>query len=80
MVTIGTSFAFEFTYSKNSAKLNKSFRMVNIGSLALIPTTLIERHVDFWAAFLLPFGIMVAAIVPVIVWHKRLSEWVSWCV
>lgn len=54
--------------------------MVNIGSLALIPTTLIERHVDFWAAFLLPFGIMVAAIVPVIVWHKRLSEWVSWCV
>lgn len=48
--------------------------MVNIAALSSIPTTLLEKHVDFWAAFILPTCILVVAIIPVIWWHKRLGK------
>lgn len=40
--------------------------MINIGSLSLVATTQLEKHVGFWAAFLLPFcffWIAVAALI-----------------
>lgn len=48
--------------------------MVNVGSLVTIATTLIERHVDFWLAFLLPTVIFVITIFPAIWWHKRIGK------
>ncbi|KAI1457796.1 hypothetical protein F4805DRAFT_474895 [Annulohypoxylon moriforme] len=48
--------------------------MVNIAALSSIPTTLMEKHIDFWAAYLLPTCILVVSIVPVLTYHKRLVK------
>ncbi|CAH0051184.1 unnamed protein product [Clonostachys solani] len=53
---------------------NGYYWMVNVGSLVTIATTLIERHVDFWLAFLLPTVIFVITIFPAIWWHKRIVK------
>lgn len=48
--------------------------MVNIAALSSIPTTLLEKHVGFWAAYLLPTVVLIVAAIPAIVWHKNLGE------
>ncbi|KAI1073902.1 MFS general substrate transporter [Whalleya microplaca] len=48
--------------------------MVNVASLSSIPTTLMEKHIDFWAAYLLPTCILVVAVIPVTIWNKRLIK------
>ncbi|XHF96489.1 hypothetical protein AWENTII_000123 [Aspergillus wentii] len=45
---------------------NRYFWVINIGSLSVIPASLLELNVDFWAAFLLPLcfsALAVAALV-----------------
>lgn len=39
------------------------YLMINIGSLSVIATTELESHVDFWAAYLLPFCFFWIAVV-----------------
>lgn len=39
------------------------YLMINIGSLSIIATSELEKEVDFWAAFLLPFCFFVVVIV-----------------
>ena len=58
-------------------KLKIFFRMVNIGALFSIPTTLMERYIGFWAAFLLPTLILIIATVPVLLWNSHLGEQVN---
>ncbi|KAI1502422.1 MFS general substrate transporter [Biscogniauxia marginata] len=53
---------------------NGYYWMVNVAALSSIPTTLIEKHVDFWAAYLLPTCILVISIIPVFLWNKRLVK------
>lgn len=48
--------------------------MVNIAALSSIPTTLLEKHTGFWAAYLLPTAILIIASIPAIVWHKKLGK------
>lgn len=47
--------------------------MVNIGGLAALATTILERYVGFWAAYLLPFCVMWVSILPLIVWRHKFS-------
>lgn len=44
---------------------------INIGSLSAIATTELERNVDFWPAFLLPFAFFGVAIVVLIIGRKK---------
>ncbi|KAI0380512.1 hypothetical protein F5Y04DRAFT_281905 [Hypomontagnella monticulosa] len=53
---------------------NGYYWMVNIASLSSIPTTLLEKYIDFWAAYLLPTCILVIAVFPVIFWNRRLDS------
>ncbi|KAH9883703.1 oligopeptide transporter [Xylariomycetidae sp. FL2044] len=53
---------------------NGYYWMANIASLSSIPTTLLEKHVGFWAAFLLPTCVFVLSTVPILVWHRRLVK------
>ncbi|KAH7320641.1 oligopeptide transporter [Stachybotrys elegans] len=53
---------------------NGYYWMVNVASMAIIATTLLERHVGFWLAFLVPTGILFVTIIPVIVLHRRLVK------
>ncbi|KAF7959162.1 hypothetical protein EAE96_002677 [Botrytis aclada] len=48
--------------------------VVNVASLASIPTTLLEKYIGFWAAYLLPTCILVMSAIPVILWNKRLVK------
>lgn len=48
-------------------------KMVNIAALSSIPTTLMERHIGFWAAYLLLTCIFVVAVILVIFWNSRLG-------
>ena len=38
------------------------YLMINIGSLSVMATTQLEKHVGFWAAYLLPFGFFWIAV------------------
>jgi POT family proton-dependent oligopeptide transporter len=42
------------------------YLMINIGSLSVIATTQLEKHVGFWAAFLLPFCFFFVGILALI--------------
>ncbi|KAI0909407.1 oligopeptide transporter [Ustulina deusta] len=53
---------------------NGYYWMVNIAALSSIPTTLLEKHTGFWAAYLLPTAILIIASIPAIVWHKKLVK------
>lgn len=46
--------------------------MVNIAALSSIATTLVEKHVDFWVAYLLAVGLFVLGIIPVLLWSRHL--------
>ncbi|KAI0814711.1 MFS general substrate transporter [Xylaria sp. FL0064] len=48
--------------------------MVNIAALSSIATTLVEKHVDFWAAYLLATGIFLLGIIPVLLWSRHLVK------
>jgi hypothetical protein len=53
MHTTGTS--VESHPNANIVELNDiSERAVNIGALSTLATTFIEKHIDFWAAYVLP--------------------------
>jgi POT family proton-dependent oligopeptide transporter len=47
--------------------------MVNVAALSSIPTTLLEKHIDFWAAYLLPTCIFALSVIPVLVYRDRLG-------
>lgn len=44
---------------------------INVGSLSAIATTELELHVDFWAAYLLPFCFFFVAIISLILGNKH---------
>ena len=46
------------------------YRCINIGSLSAIATTELERNVDFWAAYLLPFLFFFLALATLIIGRK----------
>lgn len=45
--------------------------MINVGSLSLVATTQLEKHVGFWAAFLLPFCFFWIAVVALILGRNQ---------
>lgn len=47
------------------------YACINLGSLSAIATTNIELHVDFWAAFLLPFCMFFIAILVLFIGRKK---------
>ncbi|KAI0403901.1 MFS general substrate transporter [Xylaria palmicola] len=53
---------------------NGYYWMVNIAALSSIATTLVEKNVDFWAAYLLATGIFLLGIIPVLVWSRHLVK------
>ncbi|KAJ8132569.1 hypothetical protein O1611_g1054 [Lasiodiplodia mahajangana] len=53
---------------------NGYYWMVNIAALSSIPTTLLEKHVGFWAANLLPTAVLAVSSVPALLWHKKLVK------
>ncbi|KAJ2992808.1 hypothetical protein NUW58_g755 [Xylaria curta] len=53
---------------------NGYYWMVNIAALSSIPTTLLEKHVGFWAAYLLPTGILILASIPVLLWNEKIVK------
>ncbi|KAI1129717.1 MFS general substrate transporter [Nemania abortiva] len=53
---------------------NGYYWMVNIAALSSIATTLVEKHVDFWAAYLLATGIFLLGIIPVLLWSRHLVK------
>ncbi|KAF2794545.1 oligopeptide transporter [Melanomma pulvis-pyrius CBS 109.77] len=67
LVVTDRQLAIQYTF-------NGFYWMVNIASLSSIPTTLMEKHIDFWAAYLLPTLILAIAVLPVILWNKRLVK------
>lgn len=46
------------------------YMCINVGSLSAIATTEMELHIDFWAAYLLPFCFFFVAIASLIVGNK----------
>lgn len=44
---------------------------INLGSLSAIATTEMELHIDFWAAYLLPFCFFFLGIISLILGHKQ---------
>ena len=44
---------------------------INIGGLSSLATTQLEAHVDFWAAYLLPFCVFFLAIIVLVAGRKR---------
>ncbi|KAI0875766.1 MFS general substrate transporter [Hypoxylon argillaceum] len=53
---------------------NGYYWMVNIAALSSIATTLVEKHVDFWVAYLLAVGLFVLGIIPVLLWSRHLLK------
>ncbi|OTA98393.1 hypothetical protein M426DRAFT_326018 [Hypoxylon sp. CI-4A] len=53
---------------------NGYYWMANIASLSSIPTTFMEKYIDFWAAYLLPTALLIVAVIPVIFWNKKLVK------
>ncbi|KAF2258303.1 hypothetical protein CC78DRAFT_587291 [Lojkania enalia] len=53
---------------------NGYYWMVNVASLFSIPTALMEKHIDFWAVYLLPICIPIVSTAPVIICKKRLVK------
>ncbi|KAI0893408.1 MFS general substrate transporter [Annulohypoxylon nitens] len=53
---------------------NGYYWMANIASLSSIPTTLMEKHIDFWAAYLLPTCFLTLSVIPVLLWNRKLVK------
>ena len=51
------------------------FRMVNIGGLAALGTTLLERYVGFWAAYLTPLCVLGLGMLPLVLWRNKFSKY-----
>lgn len=49
-------------------------RMINIGSLAGLATTLLEKYVGFWAAYLLPFCALWISVFILATWQTKFGE------
>jgi hypothetical protein len=50
-------------------------RLINIGALSGIATTLLERYVGFWAAFLLPYCGLWLALATLLLSSQRIRRW-----
>ncbi|KAF4212575.1 hypothetical protein CNMCM8980_000756 [Aspergillus fumigatiaffinis] len=48
---------------------NVYYWMVNIGGLSALITTILEKYVGYWVAYLLPLCMMALSIVPLLVWR-----------
>ncbi|KAI9659785.1 MAG: peptide transporter ptr2 [Bathelium mastoideum] len=53
---------------------NVYYWMVNVAGLSSLATTFMEKYIGFWAAYLLPTCFLLAAIIPLIIWHSRLIK------
>ncbi|KAB8068853.1 oligopeptide transporter [Aspergillus leporis] len=48
---------------------NVYYWMVNIGGLSALITTVLEKYVGYWVAYLVPLCMMVLSVVPLLVWR-----------
>lgn len=48
--------------------------MINIGSLGGLATTLLEKYVGFWAAFLLPFCALWISVFILVFWRTEFGQ------
>ncbi|KAF4151947.1 hypothetical protein CNMCM6069_002802 [Aspergillus lentulus] len=48
---------------------NVYYWMVNIGGLSALITTILEKYVGYWVAYLLPLCMMALSIVPLLAWR-----------
>ncbi|KAM7212937.1 oligopeptide transporter [Rhypophila decipiens] len=48
--------------------------LVNVGGLAALGTTFLERYASFWAAYLGPLIVMFLGLIPLTVWAKKFGE------
>jgi POT family proton-dependent oligopeptide transporter len=53
---------------------NALYWLGNVAALAELPTTLMEKHIDFWPAFLMPTCVMTLGITPLLIWNKSLVK------
>ena len=49
-------------------------RMINIGSLGGLATTLLEKYVGFWAAYLLSFCSLWVSVLILVVWRHKFGK------
>lgn len=50
------------------------YRMVNIGGLSALITTLLEKYVGYWVAYLVPLCVMALSIVPLLAWRHTFGK------
>ncbi|KAI0390278.1 oligopeptide transporter [Xylariaceae sp. FL0594] len=67
LVVIDRKLTIQYVY-------NAYYWMVNVASLSTIATTLLEKHVGFWAAYLLPTAVLVISCLPLIFWKQKLVK------
>ena len=48
--------------------------MVNVGGIGVLATTILERYVGFWAAYLLPFCIMWISVFTLVIARYQSSK------
>ncbi|EAW17061.1 oligopeptide transporter [Aspergillus fischeri NRRL 181] len=48
---------------------NLYYWMVNIGGLSALTTTILEKYVGYWAAYLVPLCMMALSVVPLLAWQ-----------
>ncbi|KAE8338877.1 hypothetical protein BDV24DRAFT_153154 [Aspergillus arachidicola] len=56
------------------ALLTPRARMVNVGGLSVLITTILEKYVGYWVSYLVPLGIMALSVVPLLVWRHALVQ------
>lgn len=48
--------------------------MVNVGGLSALMTTILEKYVGYWVAYLVPLCMMVLSVVPLLAWRHTLGK------
>ncbi|EIT77787.1 H+/oligopeptide symporter [Aspergillus oryzae 100-8] len=48
--------------------------MVNVGGLSALMTTILEKYVGYWVAYLVPLCMMVLSVVPLLAWRHTLVQ------
>ncbi|KAG9236197.1 POT family-domain-containing protein [Amylocarpus encephaloides] len=67
LVVIDRKLAIQYVF-------NGYYWMSNIAALFIIPATLVEKHIGFWACYLLPTCVLIVAVIPVLIWNRRLIK------
>lgn len=73
MHTTGTSVKSHFNADVVEL-IEISHRAVNIGALSTLATTFIEKHIDFWAAYVLPLCALCISLLTLALCRTKLGK------